>query len=118
LAEELFSSAGNSGPAFSRQGKALLQGPGGATIQAMTSATRNWPGVQLGASPRASITLMKVAQALAVYDGMSFVTPDHIRELAEPVIAHRLAMEPQARFSGLTARGVVEAVLKKIPPPK
>jgi MoxR-like ATPase len=87
-------------------------------IVELTSATRNWPGVQLGASPRASITLMKVAQALAVYDGMSFVTPDHIRELAEPVIAHRMAMEPQAKFSGLTARGVVQEVLNKVPPPK
>jgi MoxR-like ATPase len=84
----------------------------------LASATRTWPGVQLGASPRASITLMKVAQALALYDGQDFITPDHIRELAEPVIAHRLAMEPQARFSGLTARGVVQEVLKKVRPPK
>lgn len=87
-------------------------------IVELASATRNWPGVQLGASPRASITLMKVAQALAVYDGLSFVTPEHIRELAEPVIAHRLAMEPQAKFSGLTARGVVQEVLKKVSAPK
>lgn len=87
-------------------------------IVELTSATRSWPGVQLGASPRASITLMKVAQALAAYDGLSFVTPDHIRELAEPAIAHRLAMEPQAKFSGLTARGVVQEVLKKVPAPK
>jgi MoxR-like ATPase len=83
----------------------------------LTTATRNWPGVQLGASPRASITLMKVAQALAVFDGSDFVTPDHIQELAEPVIAHRLAMEPQAKFTGLTARGVVREVLKKVPAP-
>ena len=83
----------------------------------LSTATRTWAGVQLGASPRASLTLMKVAQALAVYDGQDFVTPDHIQELAEPVIAHRLAMEPQAKFSGLTARGVVQEVLKKVPSP-
>lgn len=83
----------------------------------LTTATRGWPGVQLGASPRASITLMKVAQALAIFDGSDFVNPDHIQELAEPVIAHRLAMEPQAKFSGLTARGVVREVLKKVPVP-
>lgn len=83
----------------------------------LATATRTWPGVQLGASPRASITLMKVAQALAVFDGYDFITPDHIQELAEPVIAHRLAMEPQARFSGLTARSVVQEVLKKVPAP-
>ena len=45
--------------------------------------------------------------------------PNHLSiiELAEPVIAHRLAMEPQAKFSGLTARGVVQDVLKKVPSP-
>jgi MoxR-like ATPase len=44
---------------------------------------------------------------------MAFVTPDQIQELAVAVIAHRLVMEPQAHFSGLTARGVVEEVVKK-----
>lgn len=86
-------------------------------IVELTSATRRWPGIQLGASPRASITLMKVAQALAVFDEQDFITPDHIQELAEPVIAHRLALEPQAKFSGLSARGVVNEVLKKVPAP-
>jgi MoxR-like ATPase len=57
---------------------------------------------------------MKSAQALAFFDGLDFVTPDQIQELAVPVIAHRLVMEPQARFSGLTGRGVVEEVVKKI----
>ena len=80
----------------------------------LVGATRTASGVQLGGSPRASIALMKGAQALALFDGLDFVTPEQIQELAVPVIAHRLVMEPQARFSGLTARGVVEDVLKKI----
>jgi MoxR-like ATPase len=84
---------------------------------ALVAATRTAPGVQLGASPRASIALMKGAQALALFDGLEFVTPEKIQELAVPVIAHRLVMEPQARFSGLTARGVVEDVLKKLKVP-
>jgi MoxR-like ATPase len=79
----------------------------------LVGATRTAPGVQLGASPRASIALMKAAQALALFDGLEFVTPEQIQELAEPVIAHRLVMEPQARFSGRTSRGVVEEILKK-----
>src|ERR1051326_894106 len=79
----------------------------------LVGATRHANGVQLGASPRASIALMKAAQALALFDGMDFVAPEQIQELAVPVIAHRLVMEPQARFSGLTARGVVEDVVKK-----
>src|SRR6266446_9104748 len=79
----------------------------------LVGATRTAPGVQLGASPRASIALMKAAQALSLFDGLDFVTPEQIQELAVPVIAHRLVMEPQARFSGQTARTVVEDVLKK-----
>ena len=79
----------------------------------LVGATRTVAGVQLGASPRASIALMKAAQALSLFDGLDFVTPEQIQELAVPVIAHRLVMEPQARFSGQTARTVVEDVLKK-----
>jgi MoxR-like ATPase len=79
----------------------------------LVGATRTAAGVQLGASPRASIALMKAAQALSLFDGLDFVTPEQIQELAVPVIAHRLVMEPQARFSGQTARTVVEDVLKK-----
>jgi len=60
---------------------------------------------------------MKMSQALALMDGLEFVTPEQIQELAAPVIAHRMVMEPQARFSGVTARSVVEDVVKKIPVP-
>ena len=73
----------------------------------LVAATRTASGVQLGASPRASIALMKTAQAEALFDGFDFVTPEQIQKLAVPVIAHRLVLEPQARFSGVTARGVV-----------
>src|SRR6185503_14295057 len=86
-------------------------------IVALVASTRSANGGQLGASPRASIALMKAAQALALFDGADFVAPEQIQELAVPVIAHRLVMEPQARFSGLTARGVVEDVLKKLKVP-
>jgi MoxR-like ATPase len=79
--------------------------------------TRNTHGVLNGASPRASISLMKSAQALALFDGMEFITPDHIQELAHPVIAHRLMLDSQARFSGLTAHDVVSETLKSIPVP-
>src|ERR1041385_6552041 len=79
----------------------------------LVGATRSATGVQLGASPRASIALMKAAQALALFDGLEFVTPEQIQELAVPVIARRLVMEPQARFGGLTARTVVEEIVKK-----
>lgn len=83
----------------------------------IVNATRSAEGVQLGASPRASLALMKIAQALALFDGYEFVTPEHIQELAVAVIAHRLVMEPQARFSGKTATLVVEEILKSLPVP-
>ncbi len=83
----------------------------------ITGATRTASGVTLGASPRASIALMKTAQAIALFDGNEFVTPEHIQEIAVSIIAHRIIMDPQARFSGRTAEGVVEEILKKIPVP-
>ena len=79
--------------------------------------TRTVPGVQLGASPRASLALVKAAQALALLDGGAFVVPEHVQELAVPVLAHRLVIDPQARFSGVTARGIVEEIVKKVPVP-
>ncbi len=83
----------------------------------LVAATRAADGVQLGASPRASIALMKTAQALALFEGLEFVTPEQIQSLAVPVIAHRLVLEPQAKFSGLTARSVVEDILKRLEVP-
>ncbi|HXR06341.1 MAG TPA: MoxR family ATPase, partial [Candidatus Acidoferrum sp.] len=80
----------------------------------LAGATRTAAGVQLGASPRASIALMKTAQALALFEGAEFVTPEQIQSLAGPVIAHRLVLEPQARFSGVTARGVLDEAVKKL----
>ncbi|WP_354636315.1 MoxR family ATPase [Planktothricoides raciborskii] len=84
----------------------------------IVNGTRSAQGVQLGASPRASIALMKIAQALALFDGYEFVTPEQIQELAIDAIAHRLVMEPQARFSGITAVGVVQEILNSIPVPR
>ncbi len=86
-------------------------------IVKIVSATRSASGVQLGASPRASIALMKLAQALALFDGREFVTPEHVKEIAVSVIAHRIVLEPQARFSGTTTRSIVEDILKKVPVP-
>ena len=83
----------------------------------LARATRDAAGVLLGAGPRASLALCRVAQALALIEGTSFVTPDHVRELAQPVLAHRLALDPQAKFSGASAAGVVSAILGQVPVP-
>lgn len=83
----------------------------------LVTATRSYQGVKLGASPRASLSLMKTAKAIALFDGGEFVTPEHIQEIAVHVVAHRMVMDPQARFSGATAEGVVEDILKSVPVP-
>jgi len=80
-------------------------------------ATRTAQGVALGASPRASLALMKTAKALALMDGQEFVIPEHIREIAVPVVAHRLVLDAQARFAGRTTRDVVEEIIETIPVP-
>ncbi len=79
--------------------------------------TRAANGVQLGASPRASLALMKTAQALALIEGRQFVIPEDVREMAVPVIAHRLIVDPQARFAGVSAVSIVEEILTKVPVP-
>jgi MoxR-like ATPase len=84
----------------------------------LISATREEPELSLGASPRASITLIKCAQALAIFDGESYVTPDHIQELALPVIAHRLVVDSNALFSGVTTLSIVTRLLADVPVPR
>ena len=86
-------------------------------IVALVAATRRAEGVQLPASPRASLALMRVSAALALIAGESFVAPDLVREIAVEVIAHRLVLDPEASFAGLTRRRVVESVLDEVPCP-
>ena len=60
----------------------------------------------------------EIAQALALFDGLDFVTPDHVQELAVPVPAHRLVLDHEARFSGRTSEAVVGEVLQRVAPPR
>ena len=86
-------------------------------IVALVAATRGADGVALGASPRASLTLMKIGQALALFDGLDYLPPEPIREAAVPVIAHRLGLETQARYTGRGAEDIVRDCLQRIPIP-
>ncbi len=86
-------------------------------VVSLVSATRSAEGVIIGASPRATLTLLRTAQAMARFDNMDFVTPDHVQELAVPVIAHRLRLDAQARYSGLSSAAVVEQVLEQLEAP-
>lgn len=80
-------------------------------------ATRDAKSVQMGAGPRASLALVKASQALALLDGMDFVAPDHIHEMVIPIIAHRLVVEPTARFSGVTGEAIVQDLIDENPIP-
>ena len=83
----------------------------------LVRATRGAHSVLLGAGPRASLALGLASQALALVDGAAFVTPDMVREIAPAVMAHRLVLDPQARFSGLTQQAVVVNALLAVPVP-
>lgn len=83
----------------------------------LVAATRKSEEVELGASPRGAIALMKLSQALAFFDGYEFVTPDHIQEIAVDVLAHRLVMSPQSSCSNQSATHCMERILKLIPVP-
>ena len=86
-------------------------------IVQLVQATRTTPGVALGASPRASLALMHIGRALALFDGRDFVAPEDVRSVAPDVLSHRLVLDPQARFSGLGAEGIVAELLATIPSP-
>ena len=84
----------------------------------LVAATRSHADIELGASPRASLALLKCAQALALTDGLDFVTPDLVQELAVPVLAHRLGLRAEARFGGASAAGVVTQILERVAVPR
>lgn len=86
-------------------------------IVSLNAATRNIEEVQLSSSPRASLSLMKVAQSLTLFEGREFVTPETIQKIAAEVIAHRLVIAPEAKFNGLTGRSIVERILNDTPVP-
>jgi MoxR-like ATPase len=79
--------------------------------------TRRAPGVALGASPRASLALVRTAKALALIDGLDYVAPEQVQDIAVDVIAHRLVIDPQARFSGVTSASLVADLIRSVPVP-
>ncbi|MCZ8512515.1 MoxR family ATPase [Paenibacillus filicis] len=86
-------------------------------IVQLTSTTRQHPEVALGASPRATIALMRAAQAQALLSGRSFVIPDDVKALAVPVLAHRLLLNPAAQLAGRQTETVVASLVSATPVP-
>ncbi len=86
-------------------------------IVSITTATRQHDDVYLGASPRGSLALYRTAQAAAAIRGRDYVTPDDVKALAEPVLGHRLIINPAARIRNVQAAAVIEDVLNAVPVP-
>jgi MoxR-like ATPase len=87
-------------------------------LSAVVRSTRELPSVALGASPRAGVHLMAAARASARLRGRSFVTPDDIVELAEPVLAHRLIMTPEAELERFGPEDALRTALADVPIPR
>ena len=88
-----------------------------AYIVALVRATRSAAEVQLGASPRAALALMRAAQAAALLVGRDFVTPDDVRGLIAPVLAHRLVLGREAALQRRSADELLEALADEVPAP-
>ncbi len=88
-----------------------------AYIAAVVRATREDPSLALGASPRASVALLRVARAAAMLAGRDFVTPDDVKGFAPAALRHRLILSPELDVEGRTTDDVLAAVLLRVPAP-
>ena len=86
-------------------------------IQAIAEA-RTHGDLFLGASPRASLAIMKAAKALAAMSGREFVTPDDIRFVTAPVLNHRIILSPEKEMEGVEIEDVINSVVQSIEVPR
>lgn len=87
-------------------------------IAGVVTATRNHRDLYLGASPRASLAIMRTSKAIAAIRGRSFVTPDDVREVTFPVLNHRLILTPESEMEGVEIAAVVNEILKTVEVPR
>jgi MoxR-like ATPase len=84
----------------------------------MVRATRQWPGVAVGAGPRGSIALIRLARAMALMAGRDYATPDDIKQASLPVLRHRIALSPESELDGLGADDVLAALIDSVAAPR
>jgi len=89
-----------------------------AYITAIVRATRGSPVLTLGASPRGSVALLKMAQAAALLDGRAYAVPDDVKELAPAVLRHRVAVAPELELEGITADTALHGIIEKVEAPR
>jgi MoxR-like ATPase len=87
-------------------------------VRKLVAATRRSPRIRLGAGPRAGVHLLLASKALAALRGRGFVTPDDIRQLAGPVLKHRLLLSPDAELDGATTGEVLREVVSQVEVPR
>jgi MoxR-like ATPase len=87
-------------------------------ILEIVSATRRDEAVQIGASPRASLALVECSRARAALAGRDFVTPDDVKILAEPVLAHRVTLAPEAEMEGLVLGDFLRRLCEAVEVPR
>jgi MoxR-like ATPase len=87
-------------------------------IVELSQATRDHPDLALGASPRASMALLRSAQAFAAVQGFDFVMPDDVKEMFPHVMGHRMILRPESRLRKKTVTGVLNEVLNSVPVPQ
>ena len=86
-------------------------------IVSITGATRSQPDISLGSSPRGSLGLFWASQALAMIRGRDYVLPDDVKELAGPVLSHRVIVAAPARMRGVSAGEIIDSVVEQTPVP-
>jgi MoxR-like ATPase len=86
-------------------------------IVELVRRTRAAPQVLLGCGPRASISLAHTAKALALFDGEDYLRPEHVQEIAVATLAHRMVLDPQARFAGVSAQTLVADIVREVKVP-
>ncbi|HEY6397832.1 MAG TPA: MoxR family ATPase, partial [Solirubrobacteraceae bacterium] len=89
----------------------------GRYIVALVDATRQNPSIQVGASPRGTLALMKLARVKAVQDGREFVVPDDVKAAAVPALAHRLVLRPELWVQSVRDEDLVRDCLAQVPVP-
>jgi MoxR-like ATPase len=87
-------------------------------ILALVRRTREWPTLTLGASPRAAISLMRVAQAIAALEDRSYIVPDDVKRALPPVLRHRIRMKPEAELEGFDPDRILADIAAAVPVPR
>lgn len=87
-------------------------------IAGIVHETRNNPDLFLGASPRASLAIMKTSKAVAAMNGRDFVTPDDIQYVAYPVLNHRVILTPEREMEGIDTRSLIQDIMKSVEVPR